>query len=66
MVKTKTKFLFRCKECGAEFFFYMDETEEQDSTNDEKLWCMSCIKRGTLVRVEKVEEKKFGFVPRNY
>ena len=65
MIKTeKQKFLFRCKECGAEFFFYMDEILDDDnSTNDEKLWCVSCIKRGTLVRVEKVEN---GFVPRNY
>ena len=65
MVKTeKQKFLFRCKECGAEFIFYVDEDDNGTaSTNDEKLWCMACIKQGTLVRVEKIKD---GLVPRNY
>ena len=66
MVKTKQKYLFRCKECGAEFIFYLDEEQEQDSTNDEKLWCMSCIKQRTLIRVEKVREKKFEYNPDDY
>jgi len=69
MIKTeKQKYLFRCKECSAEFFFYIDETEKQDTTNekDKLLWCVACIKQGTLVRIEKVQEKKFEYCSDNY
>lgn len=62
MVKTKKqKYLFRCKECGATFFFYIDETDktkEQVSTNDKKLWCVACRRQGVLTRVEKVEVRQ--------
>lgn len=63
MVKTKIKFLYKCKECGATFFFY---TDEDVPTNDKKFGCMVCRKRGTLVRVEKVQEKKFEYNPDDY
>ena len=67
MVKTKQKFLFRCSRCGATFFFYIDiDNEDDKTTKDKKLWCMSCSKRGTLVRVELVKEKKFEYNPDDY
>jgi len=58
MIKTATriKYHYKCKNCGAEFIFYVDERIGVDKELDKKLWCTACVRQGGLIRGEKVKD----------